>query len=55
MPCFASETLTVGDAFYLGFAHSLAGIVLRLAITAQAEGIGVDPSNPPLHLGGLER
>ncbi|MCU1655592.1 MAG: hypothetical protein JWO57_248 [Pseudonocardiales bacterium] len=46
--CFASEELTPGDAFYLGFARSLAGTMLRLSITAQAEGIGVDPRNPPL-------
>jgi predicted phage baseplate assembly protein len=46
--CFASETLTVGDTFCLGFAQSLAGTVLRLTITAEAEGIGVDPLNPPL-------
>ncbi|MCW2527150.1 MAG: hypothetical protein JWM76_2010 [Pseudonocardiales bacterium] len=46
--CFASTELTPGDAFYLGFRHSLAGIVLQLSIEAQAEGIGVDPRNPPL-------
>lgn len=46
--CFPSDPLTPGDAFCLGFAHSLAGTVLRLRISAQAEGIGVDPRNPPL-------
>ncbi|HEY2044573.1 MAG TPA: putative baseplate assembly protein [Jatrophihabitans sp.] len=46
--CFASTELTAGDAFYLGFAHSLAGTVLRLSLAAEAEGIGVDPRNPPL-------
>jgi predicted phage baseplate assembly protein len=46
--CFASETLTAGDAFCLGFAHSLAGTVLRLTINAEAAGIGVDPHDPPL-------
>jgi predicted phage baseplate assembly protein len=46
--CFASESLTPGDAFCLGFAKSLAGTVLRLTITAEAEGIGVDPHDPPL-------
>jgi predicted phage baseplate assembly protein len=46
--CFASEQLSPGDAFYLGFATSLAGVVLRLRLTAEAEGIGVDPRNPPL-------
>jgi predicted phage baseplate assembly protein len=48
VPCFASPELTPGDAFYLGFSRSLAGAVLRLSITAQAEGIGVDPRDPPL-------
>lgn len=46
--CFASDQLTPGDAFYLGFASSLAGVVLRLRLIAEAEGIGVDPRNPPL-------
>jgi len=46
--CFASEELTPGDAFYLGFAASVAGMALRLRIEAHAEGIGVDPRNPPL-------
>ena len=48
VPCFASSELTPGDTFCLGFASSLAGVVLRLTITAEAEGIGVDPKNPPL-------
>jgi predicted phage baseplate assembly protein len=48
VPCFPSPEITPGDAFYLGFAKSLAGTVLRLSVTAQAEGIGVDPRNPPL-------
>ncbi|MEO6885184.1 MAG: putative baseplate assembly protein [Jatrophihabitantaceae bacterium] len=46
--CFPSEVLTPGDGFYLGFAQSLAGSVIRLSLEAQAEGIGVDPRNPPL-------
>jgi predicted phage baseplate assembly protein len=46
--CFASPELTPGDAFYLGFSESLAGTALRLTISAEAEGIGVDPRNPPL-------
>ncbi|MEO9137805.1 MAG: putative baseplate assembly protein [Jatrophihabitans sp.] len=46
--CFASDALTPGDAFYLGFANSLAGSVIRLSLAAQAEGIGVDPRNPPI-------
>ena len=48
VPCFASPQLTPGDAFYLGFAESLAGAAIRLSISAEARGIGVDPRNPPL-------
>lgn len=36
-----------GDAFYLGFADSLAGNTLRLEVTATIEGVGVDPHRPP--------
>src|SRR3954470_15829431 len=46
--CFASDPLAVGDAFYLGFAQSLAGLAIKLTVAADAEGIGVDPENPPL-------
>jgi predicted phage baseplate assembly protein len=46
VPCFASGR--PGDAFCLGFARSLAGMVLRLQLRAEAAGIGVDPRNPPL-------
>ncbi|HEX8080029.1 MAG TPA: putative baseplate assembly protein [Jatrophihabitans sp.] len=46
--CFASTPLAVGDAFYLGFTQSLAGLAIRLTVAADAEGIGVDPRNPPL-------
>jgi predicted phage baseplate assembly protein len=46
--CFASSPITAGDAFYLGFGESLAGMAIRLSVAAQAEGIGVDPRNPPL-------
>jgi predicted phage baseplate assembly protein len=48
VPCFPSAELTPGDTFCLGFARSLAGTVLRLRLSAQAAGIGVDPRNPPL-------
>lgn len=46
--CFASPQMTPGDAFLLGFGESLAGTALRLSIAAEAEGIGVDPRNPPV-------
>lgn len=46
--CFSSEPLTPGDAFYLGFGDSLAGNAVQLDITANVEGIGVIPDNPPL-------
>lgn len=46
--CFGSDPLTPGDAFYLGFDTSLAGNVIRLDVTADVEGIGVVPDNPPL-------
>ncbi|MCU1593828.1 MAG: putative baseplate assembly protein [Frankiales bacterium] len=46
--CFPSSPLVQGDALYLGFEHSLKGVALRLSVQASAEGIGVDPRNPPL-------
>lgn len=50
--CFSSVDdsgrLVPGDAMLLGFSASLAGMVLRLQVQAHAEGIGVDPRNPPL-------
>ncbi len=46
--CFSSTPLAVGDAFYLGFDNDLAGALLRLAISASIEGIGVDPLDPPV-------
>lgn len=45
--CFSSP-VQPGDAFYLGFAESLAGNVIRLDLDADAEGIGIDPEHPPL-------
>ncbi|GAA1621613.1 putative baseplate assembly protein [Georgenia ruanii] len=48
MVCFDSDPITPGDCAYLGFAEPLAGLVVRLAVEATAEGIGVDPANPPL-------
>ena len=37
-----------GDALLLGFTRSLAGVALRLSVSAIAQGIGVDPLRPPL-------
>jgi predicted phage baseplate assembly protein len=47
-PCFRSEPAVPGDALNLGFEDSLAGAVVRLTVGARAEGVGIDPSNPPL-------
>jgi len=44
--CFGS--LTPGDAFFFGFASSLAGNIVRLSLVTGAEGAGIDPDNPPL-------
>ncbi len=46
--CFPSDPLEEGDALYLGTRESLAGYAVRLDLAARAEGIGVDPLNPPL-------
>ncbi|MCL3861860.1 putative baseplate assembly protein [Actinotalea sp. K2] len=48
LTCFTSEPVQAGDALALGFADSLAGLALRLTVEATAEGIGVDPADPPL-------
>jgi predicted phage baseplate assembly protein len=45
---FASAELTPGDALAIGFRDPLAGMVVRLNVEAEAEGIGVDPTRPPL-------
>jgi predicted phage baseplate assembly protein len=45
---FASPALTPGDALAIGFRDSLAGMAIRLLVEAEAEGIGVDPTRPPL-------
>ncbi|HET9691640.1 MAG TPA: putative baseplate assembly protein [Acidimicrobiales bacterium] len=44
--CFGS--LTPGDAVYLGMRTSVAGAMLRLAVAAGIEGIGVSPTDPPI-------
>jgi len=50
--CFASPDrdgrLVPGDAVLFGLTSSAAGMALRFTVEAQAQGLGVDPSNPPL-------
>jgi predicted phage baseplate assembly protein len=46
--CFTSSPLAPGDSMYLGFESSLAGSLIRLAVRASIEGIGVDPRDPPI-------
>jgi len=48
LTAFTSVPVAPGDATYLGFADPLAGLVVRLSVAATAEGVGVDPLNPPL-------
>jgi predicted phage baseplate assembly protein len=48
VPCFTSDPLTSGDAFYLGFDGPLSGNTLRLDLVASVEGLGVNPHRPPL-------
>ncbi|MGN6245226.1 MAG: putative baseplate assembly protein [Motilibacteraceae bacterium] len=48
VPCFPSDPLAPGEGLYLGFAEPMAGSVLQLSVQATAEGIGVDPTDPPL-------
>ena len=44
----ATGKLAPGNVLLLGFAESLAGMAIRLTVLAHAQGIGVDPRNPPL-------
>lgn len=46
--CFPSDPVATDDALYLGTKASLGGYAVRLDLAARAEGIGVDPRNPPL-------
>lgn len=46
--CFPTDPVTPGDATYFGFAEPLAGLAVQLTVRASAQGIGVNPSNPPL-------
>ena len=47
-PLFSTNPLRTGDGFYLGFDRSLAGNVLELQIRATVQGIGIDPTDPPI-------
>ena len=42
------ETPAIGDAFYLGYLNDHSSHILALLIDCTIEGIGVDPTNPPL-------
>jgi predicted phage baseplate assembly protein len=50
--CFTSPErdgrLAPGDAVLFGLESSASGMALRFTVEAQAQGLGVDPSNPPL-------
>src|SRR5262249_10320508 len=43
-----SENPQVGDALYLGFTNDMSPHTLLLEVHCRIEGIGVDPSDPPL-------
>ena len=45
---FSSDPVEPGDSLYLGFRESLGGCMLRLDIEADIEGIGVNPTRPPI-------
>jgi len=45
---FPSHPLVTDDAWYLAAESSLAGYVVRLEVSARAEGVGIDPVAPPL-------
>lgn len=45
---FTSAPLRAGDSLYLGTKGSLAGLGIQLAVSAHAQGIGIDPTDPPL-------
>ncbi|SDC59956.1 putative baseplate assembly protein [Sanguibacter gelidistatuariae] len=48
LTCFATPGLAENDAAYFGFTTPLANLAINLTVRAHAEGIGVDPRNPPL-------
>ena len=45
--CFA-RTPNVGDCFYIGLSNAVPGGVVNIDITADIEGVGVDPRYPPI-------
>lgn len=45
---FQTRPLRVNDCFYLGFRESMAGLAIELQISADKEGRGVVPTDPPL-------
>ena len=45
---FPSDPVSPGDSLYIGFRESIGGCMLRLDIEADIEGIGVNPSRPPI-------
>ena len=46
--CFQSDPPQPGDSLYFGFEEALGGHVLRLAVDAHSEGLGIEPARPPL-------
>ncbi|MFN2608119.1 MAG: putative baseplate assembly protein [Acidimicrobiales bacterium] len=46
--CFTSSPPALDDSFYLGFADSLAGNVVRLDVDGPIQGLGIDPERAPL-------
>jgi predicted phage baseplate assembly protein len=46
--CFRSVPPQAGDCFYLGFGASLASSILELNVTARAQGVGIEPDDPPI-------
>jgi predicted phage baseplate assembly protein len=45
--CFA-RTPNVGDCFYIGLSNAVPGGVVTIELTADIEGVGVDPRYPPI-------
>ncbi|GAA2241522.1 putative baseplate assembly protein [Rarobacter faecitabidus] len=45
---FTSTPSRAGDCLYLGSKTSLGGLGVELTVVAHAQGVGIDPNNPPL-------